>query len=49
MPEFAEIGQNIIDEVGLIACEHAYDTTDPHWVGVFAVQYGDAERDGTLN
>lgn len=49
MPTYAEIGQMILDTYGVIGCEESYGTSDPHWVGRYAVQYGDADRDGTLN
>lgn len=49
MPEYDEIGQRILDECGIIACEDGYGTTDPYWVGRYAVECGDANRDGTLN
>lgn len=49
MPEYDEIGQIVLDECGLIVCEDAYGTTNPHWVGVYAVQYGDVNRDGSFN
>lgn len=49
MPTYAQIGQMILDTIGESACEDGYATTDPHWVGRYAVQYGDANRDGTLN
>lgn len=49
MPTYTEIGQKMLDTFGEKACDDAYSTTDPHWIGRFAVRYGDADRDGTLN
>lgn len=49
MPTYTEIGQKMLDTFGEKACDDAYSTTDPEWVGRFAVRYGDADRDGTLN
>lgn len=36
--------------VGEEACMSGYGTTDPYWVGFYAVEYGDINGDdGTLN
>lgn len=49
MPEFEKIGQNVLNVVGPTVCERAYGTTDPEWVGRYAIEYGDANEDWTLN
>jgi hypothetical protein len=44
-----ELGRKVIAAVGVEACEAGYGTSDPRWVGFYALQYGDANFDGTLN
>jgi hypothetical protein len=46
---FEEIGRRMLAEAGEEACRKGYGTTDPEWVGRYALMYGDANADGTLN
>lgn len=46
---FEEIGRRVLAESGEEACQDGYGTTDPYWVGRYAIGYGDANTDGTLN
>lgn len=39
----------MLAEAGEEACQKGYLTTDPEWVGRYALSYGDINRDGTLN
>ena len=43
------IGKAVLAEVGEAACREGYGTADPEWVGRYALMYGDANEDGTLN
>ena len=43
------IGKAVLAEAGEDACREGYGTTDPEWVGRYALMYGDANADGTLN
>lgn len=49
MLSFVELGDIMLAEVGEDGCESGYMTTDPYWVGRYAVGYGDINGDGTLN
>lgn len=42
------LGAIMLREVGPSVCEAGYGTTDPEWVGRYALGYGDIEQDGTL-
>ena len=42
------LGRIVLAASGETACREGYGTTDPHWVGFYAVQYGDIDTDGTL-
>lgn len=47
---FEELGQIMVDSVGLEACELGYQTTDLAMIGRVAVQYGDIDFEtGELN
>jgi hypothetical protein len=46
---FIELGEIMLREAGEEACQSGYGTTDPEWVGRYALDYGDINRDGTLN
>lgn len=46
---YVELGQIMLKEHGNEACQNGYQTTDPEWVGRYALQYGDIRPDGTLN
>jgi hypothetical protein len=46
---FTELGRIVLAEAGEQACLEGYGTIEPEWVGRYALQYGDANRDGTLN
>ena len=43
------LGQKMLKEAGAVLCEDGYGTTDPFWVGHYALGFGDIEEDGTLN
>lgn len=45
----AELGAIMLREAGEAACQSGYGTTDPEWVGRYAVRYNDIRPDGTLN
>ena len=44
-----ELGNIMLEKCGKEACQKGYGTTDPEWVGRYALQYNDINRDGTLN
>ncbi len=44
-----ELGAIMLREAGAEACQSGYGTTDPYFVGVYALQFGDIRGDGTLN
>jgi len=46
---FVELGNIMLREAGAEACQAGYGTTDPEWVGRYAIQFGDINPDGTLN
>lgn len=46
---YEELGQIMLTEAGTEACQEGYGTTDPEWVGRYALDYGDIRPDGTLN
>lgn len=46
---FSELGAILLREAGETACRDGYKTTDPEWVGRYGLEYGDINRDGTLN
>lgn len=46
---WTDIGLIVLAEVGTEVCASDYGTTDPAWVGRYAVVFGDANEDGTLN
>jgi len=46
---YIELGKIMLREAGEDACLSGYGTTDPEWVGRYALMYGDINRDGTLN
>jgi hypothetical protein len=43
------LGETMLREAGEDACQEGYLTTDPFWVGHYALGYGDINEDGTLN
>lgn len=49
MHSFKSLGQIMLDTVGAEVCQAAYQTTDPEWVGRYALDFGDINRDGSLN
>ncbi|WP_193627280.1 hypothetical protein [Brevibacterium sp. CFH 10365] len=49
MLSFIELGDKMLAAHGEDACEAGYATSDPYWVGRFALDYGDINGDGTLN
>ena len=46
---YAKLGRIMLTEAGPEACQDGYGTTDPEWVGRYAIEYGDINSDGTLN
>lgn len=46
---YVELGNIMLREAGVEACQSGYGTIDPEWVGRYALMYGDINRDGTLN
>jgi hypothetical protein len=46
---FIELGNIMLREAGPDACQRGYGTTDPEWVGRYALAYCDINSDGTLN
>lgn len=44
-----DLGNIMLREVGVAACQSGYGTTDPEWVGRYALQHGDIRPDGVLN
>lgn len=46
---YEELGKILLEEAGEEACQEGYGTTDPEWVGRYGIQYGDINRDGSLN
>lgn len=46
---YIRLGNIMLKEAGKDACESGYQTTDPYWVGRYALGYGDINADGTLN
>lgn len=44
-----QLGEILIAAVGAEACEEAYGTCDPAFVGIAAIAYGDINPDGELN
>lgn len=46
---YVELGEIMLREAGEEACQDGYGTTDPEWVGRYALMFHDIEPDGTLN
>lgn len=46
---YAELGAIMLREAGEEACREGYGTADPHYVGQYALNYGDIRPDGELN
>ena len=46
---YEELGKIVLSEIGAEECQSAYLTIEPEWVGRYALNYGDINRDGTLN
>jgi hypothetical protein len=46
---FTDLGNIMLEKAGAEACQSGYGTTDPEWVGRYALEYKDIEADGTLN
>lgn len=44
-----QLGEIMLKEAGPEACQDGYQTTDPEWVGRYALMYQDINPDGTLN
>lgn len=44
-----QLGKIMLKEAGADACRKGYGTTDPYWVGVYALSHCDINRDGTTN
>ena len=43
-----KLGETMLKEAGKDAWHEGYGTTDPFWVGHYALGFGDIEEDGTL-
>ena len=48
-PSLRTLGEIVLREAGEAACQSGYLTTDPEWVGRYALQYGDIDDNGTLS
>lgn len=46
---YRSLGSTMLVETGSEACQSGYGTTDPYWVGRYALDAGDINLDGTLN
>lgn len=46
---YIELGEIMLKKCGADACLKGYGTTDPEWVGRYALAYCDINLDGTLN
>lgn len=46
---YVELGNIMLKKCGAEACQKGYLTTDPEWVGRYALSFGDIRPDGTLN
>lgn len=46
---YVELGQIMLAKAGADACKKGYGTTDPEWVGRYALAHCDINADGTLN
>ena len=46
---FEQLGQIMLDTVGVQSCLNGYQTEEPEWVGRNALAYGDINADGTFN
>lgn len=46
---YTELGEIMLKEAGEAACQKGYQTTDPEWVGRYALDFRDINPDGTLN
>lgn len=46
---FIKLGEIMLKEAGEKACQSGYGTTEPEWVGRYALSFGDINADGTLN
>ena len=45
---YVELGNIVLKQHGSEACQAGYQTTNPEWVGRYALQYGDIKPDGEL-
>jgi len=43
------LGEKVLTAVGRSACSGGYGTTDPFWVGHYALGYGDINEDGEMS
>lgn len=46
---YEELGQIMIKACGIARCIEAYQCKDARGIGIYALQYGDINPDGTLN
>jgi hypothetical protein len=46
---YVELGEIMLATCGSASCQKGYGTTDPEWVGRYALDYCDINKDGTLN
>lgn len=45
----AVLGEAVLEAAGRDACQEGYGTTDPFWVGHYALGYGDVDESGEMN
>lgn len=46
--KYEELGKIVLKLVGEQSCQEGYLTTDPYWVGRYALGYGDVDEEGNL-
>jgi hypothetical protein len=46
---YVALGEIMLAEAGAEACAAGYGTTDPEWIGRYAIEYGDITPQGELN
>lgn len=44
---YVKLGEIMLSKSGAEACQRGYGTTDPEWIGRYALSYGDIQPDGT--
>lgn len=46
---YTELGNIMLKKHGKESCQNGYGTTDPEWVGRYALSHNDINPDGTTN